>query len=342
MEIISEVSKKDYIDFLKFLFFRKKLSRVISLIAIMALLLGGFKYGEYLFTKKVYFIQVLICFSLMALAYFLFYLLQVLKCQKGIRNNTTKTGYRKFTVVQNGISIETKDQKDFYRWENIKSVVKEDDYIYFTIVNGKTYFINKSAFPSLEDENNFYESLQPKGAQSGGLNQHRRGRHIYNWGFLGFIPIVGAFSGAVLIWRGIYQYKDRMLVLIGLFGILFTVGIYSLMSYQLYSKSGDEDMAFFAHQNLNDVVKSIEIYKSETGSYPDSLKQVLSKDPFLFIYDSYLVRANKDNHQEFHYKKIGNKYTLFSVGLDLMPYTGDDIYPDIITDTSKFGLVKEK
>ncbi len=86
---------------------------------------------------------------------------------------------------------------------------------------------------------------------------------------------------------------------------------------------------------MNSIVKEIEFYKIEHGTYPDSLKQLNAKNEFLDIYDP----VQGDNNAIFNYHRIGNKYTLFSSGLDQVPGTADDIYPSIKIDTSKIGLI---
>ena len=55
----------------------------------------------------------------------------------------------------------------------------------------------------------------------------------YWWGFLGLIPLLGAFIGIVLLLLGIFRYKDKILVYIGTACILFTVGIYTFLFYNL-------------------------------------------------------------------------------------------------------------
>jgi len=43
----------------------------------------------------------------------------------------------------------------------------------------------------------------------------------------------------------------------------------------------------------------------------------------------------------YNYKKIGDKYLLFSSGQDGIPNTKDDLFPQVtITDSSKIGLMR--
>jgi hypothetical protein len=80
------------------------------------------------------------------------------------------------------------------------------------------------------------------------------------------------------------------------------------------------------------------------GQYPDSLQQLDAKgDSFVSIYDtmsSDLKAGAKEGPYQYH--NFGNKYLLFSVGVDGKPHTKDDIYPSLrLTDTSKVGFIRK-
>jgi len=49
---------------------------------------------------------------------------------------------------------------------------------------------------------------------------------------------------------------------------------------------------------------------------------------------------NTKGDSYYNYKKIGDRYLLFSSGQDGIPNTKDDLFPQIkITDSSKIGLI---
>jgi hypothetical protein len=170
------------------------------------------------------------------------------------------------------------------------------------------------------------------------------GKHLYNRGWLGLIPLVGAFVGIGLVVLGLIKYRDRKLILIGCAAILFTIIIYgSLFYYAFYSKAGEEQFARSSQTFLNELVKDIEFYKIQNGDYPDSLQQLVKPNEIVWLDDPILARRPGTKNTKFNYQKIGNKYTLFSSGLDRIPNTTDDIYPTVaLSDTSKFGLIIRK
>jgi len=92
---------------------------------------------------------------------------------------------------------------------------------------------------------------------------------------------------------------------------------------------------------LNGLVKDVEFYKLQYGQYPDSLVELTNKKAFTNIHDA--SQGFGSGNTEYNYKKIGDKYTLFSAGQDGIPGTKDDFYPDVyIGDSSKIGLIKVK
>ncbi|MGG9972609.1 type II secretion system protein GspG [Ferruginibacter sp. SUN002] len=163
----------------------------------------------------------------------------------------------------------------------------------------------------------------------------------YSKGWFCLIPLVGAFVGISLILNGLFKYKSRKLVVIGSAGVLFTVFVYSMVFYSV--KYGNpKGVAEISQTYLNSVVKDVEFYKLQNGTYPDILEQLVVNNKLAYICDPLLTRKMDNSIKTtFEYKKIDNKYTLFSVGIDGISHTPDDIYPVIVMpDTVKFGLIR--
>ena len=167
----------------------------------------------------------------------------------------------------------------------------------------------------------------------------------YLLGILCLIPLIGAFVGLALLLVALLYYKDKWLAMIGAFGILFTVAIYSAM-FLFFFKSGLPRKAQVSASQLylNTLVQTIEYYKLEHGQYPDSLQQLASKEKFVMIYDPLRFTTNRKKKGEvFNYERIGSKYLLFSSGVDGVPNTPDDLHPKVImSDSSKIGWTMHK
>lgn len=173
------------------------------------------------------------------------------------------------------------------------------------------------------------------------IQKNNQDKPPYLLGLLGFIPLVGFFVGIGLTLYGLIKYKDIKLVIIGVFCMLFTVFVYSFMIFGLDKfdvvKEGHVKMA---QLQINGLIKDIEFYKLENDNYPDSLEQLVNDESFVSIHDP-IKGTNANGNDVFIYKNLGDKYLLFSVGLDGKPNTKDDIYPKI-KPNSKIGWVKSE
>lgn len=156
-------------------------------------------------------------------------------------------------------------------------------------------------------------------------NQYEKNKPPYLLGLLCLLPLIGALVGIALIFYGIFKYKDKLLIAIGSFGIIFTVCVYFFLFQNLkYGTGATKSFAKISQKELNNLVKHIEFYKLQNNSYPDSLEQLQTDGTFL-IQDPLLIRKmDKNINADFQYKRFGDKYTLFSVGIDGIPHTVDD------------------
>lgn len=123
--------------------------------------------------------------------------------------------------------------------------------------------------------------------------------------------------------------------------MLFTVIFY----YSMYrmSKSADAVSTLWnetAQRQLNALVKDVEFYKLQHGSYPDSLAQVDNAAEFVFSHDPIQLWLH-DNKVRYNYENLGERYLLFSSGADGVPGTTDDIFPQVDNSAGKIGWTKE-
>ncbi|HEY4786816.1 MAG TPA: type II secretion system protein GspG [Bacteroidales bacterium] len=164
----------------------------------------------------------------------------------------------------------------------------------------------------------------------------------YLLGLLGLIPLVGFFVGLGLALLGIFKYKDKILIFVGVACMIFTVAVYSSLYYIGFkSDFGKKGWEQHAQMQLNSLVKDIEFYKLEHGTYPDSLTQLKNKNRIVFIIDP-TQSAQKRKNVYYNYKNLGDKYLIFSSGTDGIPNTNDDIFPQIKNKNGKIGWVRNE
>lgn len=175
-------------------------------------------------------------------------------------------------------------------------------------------------------------------------NKHKEYKKPLYWsGLLCLIPVVGFFVGVVIAIRGIFKYHNWQYVIIGIIGIIFNASICYLPFYNLkYSKGASIAFSKISQDRLNNIARQVEIYKKLNGNYPDSLLQLRTLNDKTDIVDPLQIRRFKDGNNFFEYQKRGDKYILFSVGIDGIPHTSDDLYPILGGDSSKFGLIRSK
>jgi amino acid permease len=83
-------------------------------------------------------------------------------------------------------------------------------------------------------------------------------KHLYAWGLLQIIPLIGAIVGLVLLIMG-FSYRDRILSVIGALGILFTIAVYaSLFYYMGHGKLAQQGFKEISQHDINLLAKQIE------------------------------------------------------------------------------------
>jgi len=229
-------------------------------------------------------------------------------------------------------------------WESIIAAKSVEAFVIIILADNKKIIISKKHFPLNIKPADFIALIQSKITnqnitaeqryQNPALTYSLKPKPSYWPGLLGFIPIVGLFAGIVFLINGIFKYRDKWLISIGVGCILFTIIFFYR---QMHDPLITEGFAKISQIQLNSLVKEIEFYKIQNGAYPDSLEQLDIKDSFTNITDPLLNGKKQD---KYFYHRIGNKYTLFSSGVDATSNTADDIYPTI--DTSKIGLIINK
>jgi len=340
MQIEIQNTKKDYINFFRLVFFEKlrnKAALIIILSLIIASSLSG-KYFEWLpFIIITIFIPVIFCSLIYVISYFK--VLYDLRKSKSIGKDPTDKKILSITEGGLNINYSSTGLNKLLTWNRIISANTTESATYLVLDN-KSFFLITSHHLSPAEINDFSAEIN-KHLNKGPLwfEYQTRKKPPYWMGWLCLIPLIGGIVGIVLIINGIFKYKNIKLIAFGTLGLAFTVAIYSSIYFYSRSNKGRSGFAPFAQSDLNNLMKNIEFYKMQHGTYPDSLMQLKAKDDFLSINDP-IQDFVKNKKPYYNYKKVGNKYYLFSSGVDGIPNTKDDIYPDIDKiDTSRIGLI---
>jgi hypothetical protein len=299
-------------------------------------------------------IYILLLAVIISIYVFLPYLIAVSKLKKIIAINNKPIEERKIKLTDEGIEITSLNGDiQLSKYYSINRMGINDDCIYIGFFNNKYYIIPIRSFSAGSDAANFYGLMQKEWLKINPANKIKPNsiveiapitpKYLYFLGLLGLIPMVGGIVGIVLVLLGIIAYKDKILILIGSVCILLTLCFFAILGQNLNSNIRSGLTKNMAQSQLNELVKEIEFHKMQYGVYPDSLQQVSKGNNFIFIYDPMVTVNHGRKGIPYHYRKIGNKYTLYSVGIDGRPFTDDDIYPSTgMDDTTKFGLIKAR
>ncbi len=335
MTIATTSNQKDFKNFYKSYYLTKNLTAkkifaVIFCSFLISLFIGDINIeGVLIFLVKYVGIGLLFYFTYLLIPYFM---------SSNIHKSIIGNGI--ITLDESGIKFEFNDEIVLRKWHSIKSSDKVNDYLFIMLYDNTTYLIPTKSFPSTNDELNFISTIHSEIIKvRGQLAVPRSAKPPYLVGLIGLIPIIGAFVGLVLIMFGIFQYKDKWLVIIGSAGILFSVILYSTLFYEM--KNNDTVHSGFSKLSqiqLNSLVKEIEFYKLQNGNYPANLEEIKS-DAFSGITDPIQLNQGRKDNINYYYEKINNRYKLFSLGFDGLANTNDDIHPTLTSDTSKIGLI---
>jgi hypothetical protein len=163
----------------------------------------------------------------------------------------------------------------------------------------------------------------------------------YAIGGASFIPLIGVIFGVVAIIWGITR-RSLALTLLGICGILFTIVLYGTLYYFGFVQRGgvyDQLRSQLAVTMLNDAVKEVEFYKLQHNHYPAGiaeLKANAGSNAFKLMDPTFIQRPGT-KYLDFYYEldPSGSFYFLRSVGLDDIPFTNDDILPNLSEEDRK-------
>lgn len=174
------------------------------------------------------------------------------------------------------------------------------------------------------------------------VDQNVRKRPSYWVGLICVIPLIGFFAALFFLIKGLFSYRNKGFVIVGIFGVLLNVGYFSMPFLMLrYNKQTIHGFEVMSQDKLNNLVGQIEIYKKLNGGYPDSLTELKTLNSQADLVDPLQIRRfRKDINNYYEYERIGDKYTIFSVGVDGIPHTQDDLYPIVNSDSTNIGLIK--
>lgn len=345
MEIEYQCTLNDYKSFFK-LYFKNELKQRLKILILIPLFIAYLLSGQpFELTRFIagFFIS---GFLFLGLFYLIPYLYSINKISKLILKDPEYLEKKKLIIADEGLNFENETKNGTWKWESIVSFESNTEYISIILADKRFFLIPKRAFSSDNEEINFLGVVQSKIIKIRGTTKSASNtvdkNPPYLLGLLCFIPMIGAFIGLVFIILGITRFKDKWFTLIGVFGILFTIILYSTLFYTdkktSVFNSGFKDLS---QMGLNDLVKEVEYYKLLNGNYPDSLQQLTNVNDLNVSISDPIQSIKGQENVLYRYFKVEDKYRLFSSGEDGIPNTKDDFFPQVSEKAiNKIGLIK--
>jgi hypothetical protein len=158
-------------------------------------------------------------------------------------------------------------------------------------------------------------------------------RKYYILAPVGLIPAFGLIFCFVVAIKALTKYKSKVLlmysILLVVANILLLLVLRDIAKKRFDREDVELEWKYMTPNFLSTIRHDLRDYKRNHGSYPNSLNK-LSKG--LMLMDIYSpVDSSTHRHGDFYYKSQADTFILFSVGLDQLPFTKDDIYPDTAT-----------
>jgi len=215
MNIVIKTTAKEYNDFYKYYFFkRKQYLKVFILFSVTALISSNeaFRQIHYL---VIFFISFFILAIIFFCLFFLFpYLITLYQSTHFIKKINIE--HINLFVSDQGF-VNVSDKNVLFTWKQVQSVGLSDMYIFIRLFNNRFFLIPKYGFVTKDAYKSWFSIFE----EDVKYNRTINGRHLYYWGLLGLVPNVGLIAGLILFFKGI-KIRDKALTIIGLADILYT------------------------------------------------------------------------------------------------------------------------
>ena len=167
---------------------------------------------------------------------------------------------------------------------------------------------------------------------------------------IGFIPLVGIPFACISIVLGLIKFSvgGKRLVAMGISGIALSIFLYSnLFYFGFVQRHGmfDDMRVKLSHTVITNLVKDIEYYKVLKEHYPEKLQDLSDSSKFAMYYDPATVRGLVSKELPYFYQLTDDKshYYLLGIGDDQLPFTSDDILPDLSeAERARTGLLVKR
>lgn len=164
MEINIEITRSDFANFYKFIYFKKGIKMRIKLVIIIALvypiILMIIKDVSFEFDVYIELALIMALFFALLLAFGMLINMKLMK--KAPDKNGSILGKKKFTITEEGLVEETESIVNLLKWRGIKEVKTNKNYIFILVDSYSAHIIPKRFFRDLDEEMLFLKTIEEK------------------------------------------------------------------------------------------------------------------------------------------------------------------------------------
>lgn len=230
MDISVTIIKNDYQKILVKYVLSKYFNPIRLIVVFIMFLLIGLQFGTYN-SHKILFLLFIYPFSGVVLYSIYFstrFWIPFFKFKRILDINTLNASYT-FTSNKDSLSLVTINGERKIFWRQIITVTQLNKFLIISLIDNSVYIVPVDLSNDKVSIKEFAQLIQNGILKvRGTLKVSLFLRPPYLLSILCIIPIIGILVGVVLIFLGIFEYKDKLLVLLGSLGVLFTVVLFSV------------------------------------------------------------------------------------------------------------------
>jgi hypothetical protein len=162
MEITVDLTRKDYADFNKYYFLKKRLKRSFYIVLVGAFIITVFLNIDSPFDLETYLLTFLMSATIYCLVFFGWMLFAMKLTGRLPSENGSILGKKKFKVTDEGLLEESESNTNLQKWKGIKSVETNENSVFIFVDKIAAYVIPKRFFKDEAQQNDFIRIIEQK------------------------------------------------------------------------------------------------------------------------------------------------------------------------------------
>ncbi len=162
METITEISRKDFLEFNKYVLIKTRIKRHVIIALFFVLLWVVTLNLNSPFDWVVILIEIVVFSLAWAGLIFLLYQLNLYRIKKIPDKNGAILGNKKYIILEEGFREITDTSDTTIKWPGIKKIVETDGYFYVFVDKMAAFIIPKRSFVDVNEQSQFFQQIESR------------------------------------------------------------------------------------------------------------------------------------------------------------------------------------